>query len=70
MLRRLLLPALVIANENAPDQTVISGDAAAVDAAVMKLASLGLDVLALEDILRNLGAAPQRINPADSLSQK
>jgi molybdenum cofactor synthesis domain-containing protein len=26
--------------------------------------------LALEDILRKLGAAPQRINPADSLSQK
>jgi len=25
---------------------------------------------ALEDILRNLGAAPQRINPADSPSQK
>ncbi len=27
-------------------------------------------VLALEDILRKLGAAPQRINPADSSSQK
>ncbi|MEO8301508.1 MAG: molybdopterin-binding protein [Rhizomicrobium sp.] len=27
-------------------------------------------VLALEDILRNLGAAPQRINPADSSPQK
>src|SRR5690349_6036766 len=26
--------------------------------------------LALEDILRNLGAAPQRMNPADSSSQK
>jgi molybdenum cofactor synthesis domain-containing protein len=27
-------------------------------------------VSALEDILRNLGVAPQRINPADSLSEK
>jgi len=27
-------------------------------------------VLGLEDILRKLGAAPQRINPADSSLQK
>jgi molybdopterin-biosynthesis enzyme MoeA-like protein len=42
-------------------QLVVRGrDGAAVERAV----------LALEDILRNLGAAPQRINPADSASQK
>jgi molybdenum cofactor synthesis domain-containing protein len=42
-------------------QLVVRGrDSAAVERAVS----------ALEDILRKLGAAPQRINPADSLSQK